>query len=251
MDAAEEYKVKGILKDPRRSAFRKYRDIYYGDRSLGYVIWAEFLITCFSWIPGIVGLAARAVLYPSLFRRCGRGVAFGRSITLRHAHKITLGNGVVLDDHCVVDAKGESNQGITIEDHVYIGRHSIVYCKNGDILIERQVNISSNCQVFSSNRVTLGRQTVIGAFTYILSGGEYNCRDTTRTFAEQSGMETKGPLSIGPNCWLGAHVVVADAASIGEHCVIGAGAVVVEPIPANSIAVGVPAKVVRSLEPGP
>jgi acetyltransferase-like isoleucine patch superfamily enzyme len=110
------------------------------------------------------------------------------------------------------------------------------------------VNISSNCQVFSSNRLTLGRQTVIGAFTYILSGGEYDYTNRDLTFAEQSGMETKGPLTIGPNCWLSAGVTVLDAACIGEHCVIGAGAVVTKPVPANSIAVGVPAKVIKSLE---
>ncbi|MBN1672979.1 MAG: hypothetical protein JXR37_18180 [Kiritimatiellae bacterium] len=60
-------------------------------------------------------------------------------------------------------------------------------------------------------------------------------------------METKGPLTIGPNCWLGARVTVLDAANIGERCVIGAGAVVTKPIPPDSVAVGIPAKVVKTL----
>ncbi len=248
MTESSEFKVKSVLKDPKRSAFQKYRDLCYGDRSIGYVIWAELLTTFFSWVPGALGLVLRKIFYPSLFRRCGGGVIFGRSITLRHAHKIALGDGVVLDDHCVVDAKGESNQGVELGDGVYVGRNTIIYCKNGDIQIQEGTSLSSNCQVFSSNRLTLGPKCVIGAFTYILSGGEYDYRDKTRAFSEQSGMETKGPLSIGANCWLGAHVVVADAANIGEHSVIGAGAVVVKPIPANSVAVGVPAKVVQSLE---
>lgn len=249
MDNASEYKVKGVLRDPGRSAFRKYRDVCYGDRSIGYVIWAELLITTLSWIPGALGLIARKLFYPSLFKRCGNGVIFGRNLTLRHAHKISLGDGVALDDNSVVDAKGECNAGIVIEDNVYIGRNTIVYCKNGDITIGRATSISSNCQIFSSNKLTMGPDSVIGAFTYILSGGEYNYRDASLKFSEQSGMETKGPIEIGANCWLGAHVVVADAASIGEHCVIGAGAVVVKPIPAGSIAVGVPAKVVQSIPP--
>ena len=60
-------------------------------------------------------------------------------------------------------------------------------------------------------------------------------------------METKGELTIGNNCWLGARVTVLDAASIGDHSVIGAGAVVAKPIPGDSLAVGVPARVVKSI----
>ena len=87
---------------------------------------------------------------------------------------------------------------------------------------------------------------MIGAYTYLLSGGEYDITDAT-PFADQSGMKTKGPLTIGANGWLGARVTVLDAASIGDHCVIGAGAVVNKPIPANSLAVGVPARVIKSV----
>ena len=45
----------------------------------------------------------------------------------------------------------------------------------------------------------------------------------------------------------GAHVTVVDGASVGDHCVVGAGAVVTKPLPPNSLAVGVPARVVRSI----
>ena len=62
------------------------------------------------------------------------------------------------------------------------------------------------------------------------------------------GFESKGPTRIGDNCWLGAHVVVTSGVTIGERCVIGANAVVTEDIPARSVAVGAPARVVRSLE---
>lgn len=126
MDESAEYKVKEVLKDPDRSAFQKYRALCYGDRSIGYVIWAEFLFTCLSCVPGALGLVLRKLFYPSLFRQCGGGVMFGRNITLRHAHKVTLGSQVVFDDNCVVDAKGNTNTGIVLEDNVYVGRNMIV-----------------------------------------------------------------------------------------------------------------------------
>ena len=182
-----------------------------------------------------------------MFRKIGKQVVFGRNVVIRHAHKIAVGDNVVIDDNCVIDAKGETNNGIVMEDNVYIGRNTIVYCKNGDISLEQGANISSNCQIFSSNKLTVGHDTVVGAFSYFLSGGEYDYRDRQRTFAQQSGMLSKGELVIGANCWISARVTVVDAASIGEHCVIGAGAVVTEPIPADSLAVGMPARVVKSI----
>ena len=97
-----------------------------------------------------------------------------------------------------------------------------------------------------SNQLTIGPGTVIGAYSYLLSGGEYDYRDPT-PFAEQSGMKTRGPLAVGANCWLGTRVTVLDAASIGEHCVVGAGAVVNKPIAAHHLAAGVPAKAIKSI----
>ena len=146
----------------------------------------------------------------------------------------------------MIDAKGESNDGIELGDGVYIGRNTIVYCKNGNIRLGNRVNLSANCQVFSSNNLIFEPGTVVGAFSYFLSGGEYDADDPT-PFAEQSGMCTKGPLHIGANCWFGAHVNVLDASSVGEHCVVGAGSVVTKPLPANSLAVGAPARVIREL----
>ncbi len=243
----QEYKIKDVMKDEKQSAFKKYRAVYYGDMDVAHVILCEIIITLFGWIPGALGLVLRKITYPFMFGDIGRKVVFGRSITIRHPHKIDIGDNVVLDDHCVIDAKGETNEGIEIGDNVYVGRNTIIYCKNGNIAIEDNVNLSSNCQVFSSNKLTLGRDTVIGAFCYFLSGGEYDYTDKEHTFAQQSGTCTKGELTIGPNCWFGARVTVLDAASIGEHCVLAAGAVVTKPIPPNSLAAGVPAKVIKSI----
>lgn len=55
------------------------------------------------------------------------------------------------------------------------------------------------------------------------------------------------PVSIGNNCWLGANVTVCPGVTIGDNCVIGAGSVVTRDIPANSIAVGSPCKVLREI----
>jgi acetyltransferase-like isoleucine patch superfamily enzyme len=62
------------------------------------------------------------------------------------------------------------------------------------------------------------------------------------------GFDTKGPTRIGDNCWLGANVVVTSGVTIGARCVIGANSVVTTDIPPHSIAVGAPARVVRTIQ---
>jgi acetyltransferase-like isoleucine patch superfamily enzyme len=87
---------------------------------------------------------------------------------------------------------------------------------------------------------------MIGAYCHFLSGGTYDYADPT-PFADQSGAVTRGPLTVGADCWFGSRVTLVDGASVGERCVLGAGAVVTRPIPARSLAVGIPARVVRSI----
>ena len=89
-----------------------------------------------AWVPGALGLFLRSKLYPLLLGRVGRNVVFGANVTLRHPHKIHIGDNVVIDDHCCLDAKGTDNRGITIGNGVFVGRNTILSCKNGDIVID-------------------------------------------------------------------------------------------------------------------
>jgi acetyltransferase-like isoleucine patch superfamily enzyme len=239
-------KAGALMEDPTRSSFRKYRELQYGPLPGLKAIYAELVFCLFGGLAGAAGLALRKVLYKPLLGAMGRGVVIGRNVTLRHPSKIRLGAGVVVDDGAVLDAKGEGNRGIEIGPRAFVGRNTIVYCKGGNITLGPRVNLAANCQVFSSNELTMGEGTVVGAFSYFLSGGEYDMASGV-PFADQAGMETKGPLTIGANCWIGARVTILDGASVGEHSVIGAGAVVNKPIPANSLAVGVPARVIRGV----
>lgn len=91
--------------------------------------------------------------------------------------------------------------------------------------------------------VDIGDDTRIGAYCCLLSGsGMHGIERTDIPIRLQPGKLER--ITIGRDCWLGAHVVVM--ADIGEGSVIGAGAVVTKPIPPWSVAVGNPAKVIRS-----
>jgi maltose O-acetyltransferase len=60
-------------------------------------------------------------------------------------------------------------------------------------------------------------------------------------------LEAAKPISIGDNVWLGGGVIVCPGVTIGENTVVGAGAVVPRDLPANVVAVGNPARVIREI----
>ncbi len=60
--------------------------------------------------------------------------------------------------------------------------------------------------------------------------------------------EAGAPITIGDNVWLGGGAIVLAGVSIGDNTIVGAGAVVTKDLPANVVAVGNPARVVRALE---
>ena len=69
--------------------------------------------------------------------------------------------------------------------------------------------------------------------------------DATR---RNKGLEYARPITVGNNVWIGAQVCVLPGVNIGDGCVIGAGSVVTRDIPARSIAVGNPCRVIRKIE---
>lgn len=65
--------------------------------------------------------------------------------------------------------------------------------------------------------------------------------------ARRAKLEAAEPITIGDNVWLGGGVIVLPGVTIGENTVVGAGAVVTKDLPANVVAVGNPARVIRQL----
>jgi acetyltransferase-like isoleucine patch superfamily enzyme len=242
------YKVGKALK--KGGGLKAYPDLVLGTRSLGYLLLYELVMLFSQWVPGALGLFLRKLLYPLLLGDCGKGCLFGRGVSLRHPRKISLGRGVIVDDHALLDAKGQDNRGLFLGDEVFIGRNTIVYTKGGDIELAQGVNVSHNCELFSSNLLSVGSGTFIAAYSYLLSGGEYDI-DSSTPFALQAGTDSRGPTRVGADAWIAAHVVVADGSTIGDRAVVGAGSVVRGQVPPATLAAGTPAKVIRSLERRP
>jgi acetyltransferase-like isoleucine patch superfamily enzyme len=233
------------LFDRRSSARDKYSRLVIGRPGLGALLQHEVITLMSQSVPGALGLALRKALYPSLLGACGRGVIFGQNVVLRHPHKIKIGDDVVIDDNCLLDAKGDGNGGITIGNGVFVGRNTILSCKNGDIALEDGVNIGFNCEIFSASRVSIGKDTLLAAYVYVI-GGDHEAVDPSTPVGLQP-RRSQG-VNVGRGAWLGAGAKVLDGVSIGDGAVVGAGAVVRESVPEKAIAVGVPARVVGTRE---
>lgn len=225
------------------SARQKYATLVVGRPGLGALLAYELIVTLSQSLPGALGLALRKALYPKLLGSCGRNVVFGQNVVLRHPHKIHIADNVVIDDNCLLDAKGDSNRGIRIGSGVFIGRNTILSCKNGDIELADGANIGFNCELFSASRVTVGAGTLLAAYTYVI-GGDHDFSDPSKSILEQ-GRKSDG-VQIGAGAWIGAGAKVLDGVSIGDQAIIGAGAVVTRDVPAQAVAVGIPAKVVSN-----
>jgi acetyltransferase-like isoleucine patch superfamily enzyme len=225
------------------SSREKYAALVVGQPGIGALLRYEAVVMLAQARSGALGLALRQRLYPWLLGSCGRNVIFGQNVVLRHPHRIHVGSNVVIDDNCLLDAKGETNQGIRIGDGVFIGRNTILSCKNGDIEIADGANIGFNCEIFSASRVTVGRSVLIAAYSYLIGGGHEFSDPSTPVLAQK---RTSVGIGVGDGVWMGAGAKVLDGVTIGEHAVIGAGALVRTDIPAYAVAVGLPARVVSS-----
>jgi acetyltransferase-like isoleucine patch superfamily enzyme len=220
----------------------KYQELVVGRRGVLALLHYEVVMLVSSWVPGALGLALRRLLYPTLLGECGRKPVFGQNVVLRHPHKIRLGDGVIVDDNCLLDAKGADNRGIRLGHGVFLGRNTILSCKDGDIDLDDGVNIGFNSQIASGSSVSVGKDGLLAAYCYLIGGG-HEWADPSRPVQEQRAVSHG--VALHDNVWLGAGVKVLDGVTIGSDCIIGAGAVVSGDVPARSVAAGVPARVLR------
>lgn len=116
-------------------------------------------------------------------------------------------------------------------------------CDYGNnIVLGKNVFINSNCYFMDGAKITVGDNVFIGP-----SCGFYTANHPLDYQTRNQGIEQALPILIGNNVWLGGNIIVLPGVEIGDGCVIGAGSVVTKDIEANSIATGVPCKVIKKI----
>jgi len=113
----------------------------------------------------------------------------------------------------------------------------------GRIEIGDYVLISPGSRISASDEIRIGNSVMMANSVYIADSDWHGVYDRTERD------ERKTPVVIGDNVWLGDHSVVLKGVTIGENSVVGANAVVTRDVPPNVVVAGIPARVVKELDP--
>ena len=121
------------------------------------------------------------------------------------------------------------------------------YCDYGyHIHIGKNFFANTNLVILDGADVSIGDNVFIAP-----NVGIYTAGHPLDVEQRNAGLEYAYPIRIGNNVWIGGNVVILPGVSIGDGAVIGAGSVVTKDIPAHTVAVGNPCRVMRSLTPNP
>lgn len=123
-----------------------------------------------------------------------------------------------------------------------VARLELVAESDGVLEIGDRCLVNFGTSIVAVSRVSIGDRTLIGPHCMIMDTAFHEV-DPERRLEPPDPQ----PVTIGANVWLGARVIVLPGVTIGDDSVVGIGSVVTDDIPPRSVAVGVPARVVRSL----
>lgn len=184
----------------------------------------------------------RRQYYATKLRHMGKNVNIGCGVKIVNPQFVTLEDNVTLDDRCTLIAGSE--RGIVLRDGACL-KHGVYLDTEGAsgyIEIGRRAYIGTGCCLHGHQGLEIGDHTLF-AQNITITPYSHKFDDVNRTIIEQGGHTRK--IVIGRDCYLGMCVCVLWSADIGDGSVIGSGSVVVKPVPPYSVALGVPARVIR------
>lgn len=205
----------------------------------------EMVTGLFGWVPSLPGIGLRAVAYRTIARLRGFA-AIEKGVRIVYAENLRLGRNVYLDQGVYLHA---CPGGIEIGDDAFIMHNAELHVFNFRDLPHAFIRIGDGSFVGESviirgqGGVDIGRAVLIGPGAQILAIN-HNYGDSLTPILDQ-GISGKG-IVVEDGAWIGAGSIILDGVTIGRNAVIGAGAVVTKDVPPNSVAIGVPARVIES-----
>lgn len=191
-------------------------------------------------IPLAIGIKLRNLIYHLVFSQIGASVQIEPNVNFTRTYLIKLGNGVYIRSNANIEACGE-NSRLVIGERAIIERGADLRVhEGGHIEIGDRTHIGPyTC--LSGRSIKIGQDCLIASHVGIYASNHIFAEPNRRI--NQQGRNYQG-IIIEDDCWLGTGVKVLDGVIIGQGSVIGAGAVVTKNIPAYSVAVGTPARVI-------
>lgn len=131
---------------------------------------------------------------------------------------------------------------IEVEEGCELSTGVIIKAYGGTVKINSNTFIGEYVCIYGHGGVEIGQNTLIAMHTCIVSAN-HTIPDKKTLIRSQGDILL--PIKIGDDVWIGAGCKILGGVTIGDGCVVGAGSVVTKSLPPYSIAVGVPAKVIK------
>ncbi len=224
-------------------------NLYLSRQSSGWgrYLLEQLIFAIAGWIPTILGIGIRAVLYRLILRMDGVA-AIESGVRLRMSSNIKLGRGSYLDQGVYLHA---CPSGIEIGPDTLVMHGAVLHVYNFRDLPHSGIKIGSNSLIGEytvirgQGGVHIGSRVYTSPFTQILAVNHV-FDDPARSFVDQ-GITAEG-IVIEDDVWLGAGAIITDGVRVGKGAVVAAGAVVTKDVPAHTVVAGVPARPIKKVE---
>lgn len=182
-----------------------------------------------------------------IFLKKSSGLVFiGKHSKIKFKKHLSIGKTIIIGNNVEINALSKS--GITIGNNVTILSNTIIECTGNiknlgeELIIGNNVGIAQNCFIQVRGKVSIDDYVIFGPYVKIFSEN-HNFSNLERPIVLQG--ETRLPVTIEKNVWVGSNATILGGVTIGEGSIVAAGAVVNKSFPPNSIIAGIPAKIVK------
>jgi len=210
-------------------------------------VWEQTLQALFGWVPTILGMGLRALVYRLMLRMDG-WAAIEPCVRLRFASRIRLGHGAYLDQGTYIHA---CPNGVEIGPRSLVMHGAVLHVYNFRDLPQSGIRIGEDCLISEytvirgQGGVTIGNRVYTSPCVQIVAVNHV-FDDPTRPFVDQ-GITAEG-ITIEDDVWIGSGAIICDGVRVGKGAVVSAGAVVTRDVPPHTVVAGVPARVVREID---
>ncbi len=214
--------------------------------SLGRYILEQLIQALAGWVPSILGVGLRGILYPLILRMDGMA-GIESNVRLAFCSHIHLGRGSYIDRNVYIHA---CPQGVSIGPRTLVMHGSVLHVYNFRALPHAGITIGADSLIGEMNvirgqgGVRIGDRVYTSPMVQIIAV-DHVFADPNKSFVEQ-GITAQG-IVVEDDVWIGSGAVITDGVCVGKGAVVAAGAVVTRDVPPHTVVGGVPARVLKEI----
>jgi acetyltransferase-like isoleucine patch superfamily enzyme len=172
------------------------------------------------------------------FGNTPRDLSVVEPFDFKNPERITFGDDVHIGAGSIIKANTETSRVMRLDDNSHVEQQF-----DARISFGHRVSATSGLHIIAYKSITIEDDVMIASNVYI-SDGTHGSTRIDLPYKYQGIIDIK-PITLKRGCWIGRNVVIMPGVTVGEMAIVGANSVVTKSIPARSIAVGLPAKVVK------